>query len=124
MKYDKIKQHIVNWLANYSQSSGTNGFVIGISGGIDSAVTSTLCALTKKRVIVLSMPIRQFKAEHDRSKEHIEWLKANFKNVESCEVELTDVLNSFENALPNDIQDFLSMANTRARIRKIGRAHV
>lgn len=117
MNHSKVKEHIVNWLQNYSQSSGTNGFVIGISGGIDSAVTSTLCALTKKRVIVLSMPIRQFKAENDRSNEHINWLKTNFSNVESYEVELSDVLNSFENALPKDIQDFLSMANTRARIR-------
>lgn len=117
MNYTKTKEYIVNWLANYVETSGTNGFVIGISGGIDSAVTSTLCALTKKRVIVLSMPIRQFKAEHDRSKEHIEWLKANFSNVESHEVELTGVLGAFENALPQEIQDFLSMANTRARIR-------
>jgi len=117
MNYTKASNYIVNWLANYSETSGTTGFVIGISGGIDSAVTSTLCALTKKRVIVLSMPIKQFKEEHDRSHEHIAWLKANFTNVESHEVELSNVLNSFEEALPKDVQDSLSMANTRARIR-------
>lgn len=117
MNYEKVKQHIVDWLNTYSLNSKTNGFVIGISGGIDSAVTSTLCALTGKKVIVLTMPIRQFKAEHDRSIEHINWLKQNFKNVESHEVELSGVLDAFESAFPQDIQDFLSMANTRARIR-------
>jgi NAD+ synthase len=117
MKHREVINHIVNWLADYSVKSCTNGFVIGISGGIDSAVTSTLCAMTGKRVIVLNMPIRQFKNEFDRSNEHIEWLKANFKNVEQGTVELTGVLDAFEKSLPTDIQDFLTMANTRARIR-------
>lgn len=117
MNCEKVKQHIVKWLSDYSANSRTNGFVIGISGGIDSAVTSTLCALTGMRTVVITMPIRQFKAEHDRSIEHINWLKANFKNVESHEVELSPVLDAFENCFPKDIQDFLSMANTRSRIR-------
>ncbi len=117
MNFEKVKEHIVNWLLLYSNSSKTEGFVVGISGGIDSAVTSTLCALTGKPVIVLTMPIRQFKAEHDRSLEHINWLKQNFKNVTSHEIDLTHILESFEKTLTNDIQDFLTMANTRARIR-------
>ena len=81
MKKKEIIHHIVNWLKNYSAQSSTNGFVIGISGGIDSALTSTLCALTEKPVVDLSMPIRQHSSEHDRGIEHIEWLKKNFKNV-------------------------------------------
>jgi len=117
MNNEKVKEHIVKWLRSYSESSKTNGFVIGISGGIDSAVTSTLCALTEKKVMILNMPIRQFKEEHDRSEEHIHWLKTNFKNVESETVELTSVLEAFENSFPKSIQDFLSMANTRARIK-------
>lgn len=117
MHFEKVKQHIVNWLLSYSNSSKTEGFVVGISGGIDSAVTSTLCALTGKPVIVLTMPIRQFKAEHDRSLEHINWLKQNFKNVTSHEIDLTNILESFEKTLSHHIQDFLTMANTRARIR-------
>jgi NAD+ synthase len=117
MNSEKVKEHIVKWLRSYSESSKTNGFVIGISGGIDSAVTSTLCALTEKKVILLNMPIKQFKAEHDRSIEHIEWLKKNFSNVESETVELTPVLEAFEKSFPESIQDFLTMANTRARIR-------
>ncbi|MBK7310994.1 MAG: NAD(+) synthase [Sphingobacteriaceae bacterium] len=117
MNFEKVKQHIVNWLLSYSNSSKTEGFVVGISGGIDSAVTSTLCALTGKPVIVLTMPIKQFKAEHDRSLEHINWLKQNFKNVTSHEIDLNGVLESFEKTLESNIQDFLTMANTRARIR-------
>ncbi len=117
MDSKKAITHIVNWLSDYSDKSTTDGFVIGISGGIDSALTSTLCALTGKKVIVLSMPIRQFKTERDRSAEHIKWLKEKFSNVSSDEVELTDVLKSFEKSLPNQIQDFLTMANTRARVR-------
>ncbi len=117
MNYKEVIIHITHWLKHYSDQSGTNGFVVGISGGIDSAVTSTLCALTGKKVLVLNMPIRQHSAEFNRSAEHIAWLKSKFNNVESETVELGAVLESFENVLPKDIQDFLSMANTRARIR-------
>ena len=103
--------HIVNWLQSYSNVSNTNGFVIGISGGIDSAVTSTLCALTGKQVIALNMPIRQFKIELDRSTEHIAWLKAKFTNVQSQTVDLTASLEVLEKTLPPNItNDFLSMA--------------
>lgn len=114
-----IKEHIVKWLKDYSDNSKTDGFVIGISGGIDSAVTSTLCALTGKKVIVLNMPIKQFKSEFDRSNEHIVWLKTNFKNVESDTVDLTSTLENLESVFPESIQDFLTMANTRARLRMI-----
>jgi len=117
MNSKAIINHIAAWLKDYSERSFTEGFVIGISGGIDSAVTSTLCALTGKRVIVLNMPIRQFKTEFDRSNEHISWLKQTFKQVESQEVDLSPVLDSLEAAFPKDIQDFLTMANTRARLR-------
>jgi NAD+ synthase len=120
MQNKLIIEHIVNWLKNYCDNSGTNGFVIGISGGIDSAVTSTLCALTGKKVIALNMPIRQFKTEFDRSTEHINWLKDKFKNVSSDTVDLTASLDILERTFPKDVaSDFLSMANTRARLRMI-----
>jgi NAD+ synthase len=112
-----IIEHIVGWLKSYSDKSVTDGFVVGISGGIDSAVTSTLCALTGKRVIVLNLPIRQFKTEFDRSAEHIKWLMSKFKNVETATVDLTSTLESLENTFPKETQDFLTMANTRARLR-------
>lgn len=117
MKAKEISNHIVQWLDDYSVRSRTSGFVVGISGGIDSAVTSTLCALTGKRVIALNMPIRQFKNEFDRSAEHIDWLKKKFKNVESATVDLTPVLETLETVFDTDLQDFLTMANTRARLR-------
>lgn len=117
MKKRDVINHIVNWLKDYSDKSGTKGFVVGISGGIDSALTSTLCALTGKRVVVLNLPIRQFKQQFDLSNEHIEWLKKNYKNVEAFTVDLTPVFDSFENQVPEEIRDFLSMANSRARLR-------
>lgn len=117
MQKQKVIQHIVNWLSDYANKSGTNGFVIGISGGIDSALTSTLCALTGKKVICLNMPIRQHASEYNRGHEHMEWLKKKFSNVETAEVELTKTFEALEAALPIDIQDWLSMANSRARLR-------
>ena len=119
MKKKEIVTHISNWLKEYCDKSKTNGFVIGISGGIDSAVTSTLCALTGKRLIVLNLPIKQNKKEFDRSTEHIDWLIRNFKNVEHQTVELSDIFRGFEKDLPGDIQDFLTMANVRSRVRMI-----
>lgn len=117
MNTQGVIQHIVNWLGDYSNKSRTNGFVIGISGGIDSAVTSTLCTLTGKNIICLNMPIHQHKAEYDRGHEHIHWLKSHHKNVSSHEVELTNTFRSIGAALPENIQDGLTMANTRARLR-------
>lgn len=117
MKKKEIIDHIVDWLKRYSNASGTEGFVVGISGGIDSALTSTLCAMTGKKVICLNMPIRQIKHEYDRGNEHITWLKESFSNVSSAEVDLTPIFEQMENSYEKDIQDFLTMANTRARLR-------
>ncbi len=117
MNPKSIESHIVNWLIDYSKNSGLNGFVVGVSGGIDSAVTSTLCAKTGLNTIVINMPIHQKSNQFDRSNEHINWLKNNFKNVKSHEINLTDVYDSFSNILPKSNQDELSMANLRSRIR-------
>ena len=117
MNLKSIESHIVNWLFDYSKKSGLNGFVVGVSGGIDSAVTSTLCAKTGLNTIVLNMPIHQKSNQFDRSNEHINWLKNNFENVTSHEINLTEVYDSFSNALPKSNQDDLSMANLRSRIR-------
>jgi NAD+ synthase len=117
MKKKEIIEHITQWMKSYAEKSGTNGFVVGISGGIDSALTSTLCARTGKKVIVLNMPIRQFQREYDLSNEHISWLKKNFPNVSSHTVELTPVFDTFEQQVPEEVRDFLSMANSRSRLR-------
>ena len=117
MKKIEIVNFIVQWLSKYSDQSQTKGFVIGISGGIDSALTSVLCAKTGKPVICLNMPIHQHKSEYDRGQEHIHWLQKNYPNVTSFEIELTETFNSSGSALPESIQDWLTMANTRARLR-------
>ena len=117
MQKQKIIETIVNWLNEYCQKSQLNGFVIGVSGGIDSALTSTLCAMTGKEVICLNMPIHQSKTEYTRSHEHIEWLKNKFLNVVSYEVNLSSIFNETEKTLPPEIQDHLTLANTRSRFR-------
>ena len=117
MQKKEVIDFIVKWLLDYSNNSKTNGFVVGISGGIDSALTSTLCAKTGKPVICLNMPIHQIKEEYDRGNAHIEWLESNFKNVTSCEVNLTETFKAMSHVLPADIQDWLTMANTRSRVR-------
>jgi len=116
MNYPAINEHIANWLKEYSETSGTDGYVVGISGGIDSALTSTLCAMTGRKVIALSMPIHQTKKEHSRGVEHMQWLKNNFPNVELKEVELTSTFDHLKSSL-NDVNDHLTLANTRARLR-------
>lgn len=95
-----------------------NGFVVGISGGIDSALTSTLCALTGKHVLLLTMPIRQTSAEYERAKEHIAQLEQRFANVRGLEVDLTATFTQLENDLPHEVANHnLAMANSRARLR-------
>ncbi len=114
----KIAQHIVSWLDNYCSKAGTDGFIIGISGGVDSALTSMLCAMTGKKTILVSMPIRQTEAEYGRAMNHIKDLKKRFNTVESYDIDLTTTFTSFEEKMPFDIEEHhLSMANSRARLR-------
>ena len=117
MNTKAVIKHIVDWLANYSETSFTKGFVVGVSGGVDSAVTSTLCALTGKNVIVVNMPILQPPSQCQRSNEHIEWLERTFKNVTSFNVDLTKSFEQISVDLSNEVQDELTMANVRARLR-------
>ncbi|TAL57903.1 MAG: NAD(+) synthase [Bacteroidetes bacterium] len=119
MKKKATIKHIVDWLKSYCAESGMKGFVIGVSGGIDSALTSTLCALTKKPVIVLNMPILQNTDQYFLAAQHIDWLKKKFRNVSSYDVNLTDTFLKLKEALPPEIQDDHSMANTRSRLRML-----
>jgi NAD+ synthase len=117
VKLLEIENHIVSWLSDYLKKSHLNGYIVGVSGGIDSAVTSTLCAKTGLNTLVINMPIHQKSNQFDRSNEHIAWLKKNFENVSSHEINLTNIYESFSNTLPKANQDQLSMANLRSRIR-------
>lgn len=106
-----------------------DGFIVGISGGIDSALTSTLCAMTGKPTLIVTMPIRQTSAEYGRAIEHIDDLKKRFPNVSGMEVNLTDIFEQMEKDFPADVVSIhLAMANTRARLRMttlyaLGQAH-
>ena len=119
MTPEKVADHIVGWLAAYLEASGMNGFAVGVSGGIDSAVTSTLCARTGKRVMALNMPIFQAKDQVSRSSDHIAWLKETYPNVTGADVDLTPMFTQFQQGLPDEIQDDLTMANTRSRLRMV-----
>ena len=110
--------YIKSWILDYCKSmpKEPDSLVVGISGGIDSSVTSTICALTGKKTIVLSMPIKQIKEQQDLSLKHQEWLKSKFKNVESHLVILDNVFKSFKNSL-SEFDNEHGLANSRARLR-------
>ena len=118
MDTPKKVNFIKDWIQNYVDSMPVKAksLVIGISGGIDSSVSSTLCALTGMKTIVLSMPIKQKNNQHDLSLKHQKWLKSKFKNVEGHLVNLDKVFESFKTSL-NEFQNEHGMANSRARLR-------
>jgi NAD+ synthase len=119
MQTEKVIDYIVNWLKDYCEHSQMTGFVIGVSGGIDSAVTSSLCAKTGKSVIVMNMHIYQNATHVDLAQAHIAWLKNHFPRVNSHMIDLTGTFQSIEKTLPAEIQDELTMANTRSRLRML-----
>lgn len=121
MKHQEVIHHIATWLADYVEKSRAKGFVVGVSGGIDSALTSTLCALTGKKTLLLEMPIHQAASQVTRAQEHIAWLKQTFPNVISERVDLTQAyelfMQSMQGSSENEHTQHLAMANTRARLR-------
>jgi len=118
MEVSKKVTFIKDWIFNYANSmpKKAQSLVIGISGGIDSSVTSTLCAMTGIKTIVASLPIKQINSQHDLSLKHERWLKNKFKNVESHTIELDEVFKSFQLKL-SDFGSEHGLANSRARIR-------
>jgi len=120
MKTQAVVEHISNWLKNYANNAQIEGFVVGVSGGIDSAVTSTLCAQTGLKVLCLEMPIHQAESHVSRAQEHIHFLEKNYSNVSSKRVNLTPVFDSLIDEIDtNEDQKTvdMSLANTRARLR-------
>lgn len=120
MQTEKVIDYIVKWLKDYATKANIKGFVIGVSGGIDSALTSTLCAKTGLDLLILEMPIHQAESQVTRASKHIDWLQGNFKNVSRQLVPLTPVFDALVNTLPkvdNEEERFMSLANTRARLR-------
>ena len=118
MKISQTVEHITKWIKSYKERNKINGLVIGVSGGIDSALTSTLCGLTGIKTLCLNMPIRQRQDQYQRAKNHIKWLENKFVNVKSIDFELTSVFNEFKKCVENKSQaDELALANSRSRIR-------
>jgi len=112
-----IKNQIVSWIKDYSNKSHVNTLVIGISGGIDSALTSMLCAETGLKTILFSMPIKQNKEQLKRAHNHISVLVDKYENVSGIEKDLTDVYEEFERTFSNISPNYLALANSRARLR-------
>ena len=114
---DRI-QFIKNWIKNYcnSMEKKPDSLVVGVSGGIDSAVVSTISAMTGMKVKALSMPIRQLKFQDDLSRAHLKWLKNKFSNVDEVIINLDEVFNSFEKTL-GQFNNELAFANSRSRLR-------
>lgn len=123
MQTQKIIDHIVNWLKDYAVKAKVNGYVLGVSGGVDSGVVSTLCAMTGLEVLLLEMPIRQKEDQVTRAQEHIADLKKRFPNVKAHTVNLTPVFETFEQSVreyaEGNPHKNLSLANTRSRFRML-----
>lgn len=117
LKTKETIDYIVGWLKSYCEKAGLKGFVVGVSGGIDSALTSTLCAETGLEVICLNMPIYQAPNQRARASKHIDWLDDRYANVKGQTIDLTPIFKEMEGNFPSDIQDDLTMANARARLR-------
>ncbi len=120
MDTPKVAEYIVNWLKEYAQNANVNGFVVGVSGGIDSAVTSTLCAKTGLPTLCVELPIHQAKSQVNRANEHIKQLRNRFNNVSETEVNLTSTFEDFKTVIPKvdaSPKLDLALANTRARLR-------
>ena len=117
MRTKEVIKYIKEWILRYNKESKTKGFVIGISGGIDSALTSTLIAETRLPLLCIEMPIHQNKKEILRGKKHIAWLKEKYNNVSSIEFNLTSVFDNFKNQTNDNNDNSLALANTRSRLR-------
>ncbi len=118
MDVKKRTEIIIKWIDDYCKSMPftPKALVVGISGGIDSSVVSTLSAMTGRKTIVISMPIKQIKSQHDLSLIHGKWLSSKFKNVDYNLIELENLFNTFKETL-NKFDNEHGLANSRARLR-------
>ena len=117
--YSKLKTDISDWMVDYMKSSGMNVFVVGVSGGIDSAVVSTLAAETKYNVFALGMPIHQNPEQESLSDAHLKWLSEKYVNVEAVKINLTNTFETFRYDLERHATDNHALANTRSRLRMV-----
>ncbi|CAF1632618.1 unnamed protein product [Adineta ricciae] len=125
MQAEKVAEYITKWLKDYLGPSHSKGFVVGVSGGIDSALVSTLCARTGAPTLVIEMPIHQSSAEVQRSQAHINWLTSKFPNVTDAKVDLTEAFETFQKTVKsneiNEVNSYsdVAFANMRSRLRMV-----
>ena len=117
--YSELETHIVSWMKNYAEQFNIKALVIGVSGGIDSAVSSTLAAKTDLPVYALGMPIHQKAEQESLSDAHLEWLHSNFSNVITNKFDLTEVFENFKVAMKEFGVDTHALANSRSRLRMV-----
>ena len=120
MNSNKKVEYITNWIDQYGKSLNfqPTSLIIGVSGGVDSAVTSALCANTGIKTIAISMPIKQNSTQHDLSLKHLEWLNDKYQNIETKIIELDEIFTLFENKM-KDFDNQLAFANSRSRLRMV-----
>lgn len=113
-----IANHIVDWLLSYIEDIPVKGFIVGVSGGVDSAVVASLCARTGKNTVLLNLPIHQSESEYKRAQDQIDFLVGRFPNVTGMKIDLSSSFEEFKVQMPSRVkEDHLSMANARARLR-------
>ena len=117
MNCRSVSEYIIEWLREKNKEAELKGFIIGISGGVDSAVTSALCSKTNLPVECVSMPILQEPDQYSLPKMQIKWLKNKFRYVKCYTIDLTNAFNEFRNTLPNEAKTELALANSRSRLR-------
>lgn len=123
MQKEKITEKIVTWLKDYAEKAHVNGYVIGVSGGVDSGVVSTLCAMTGLKTLLIEMPIHQKEDQVSRALDHIADLKSRFPNVDAISLNLTPTFDELYKSFNVNDEEYpaekLAFANTRARLRML-----
>jgi len=112
-------KYIIKWIKNYCSQNSIKSLVIGVSGGIDSALTSTLCAETNIPTIVVSMPIHQNKKQLKLATNHIDWLTERYPNIKYLNINLSSVFDIFKSTIPNEFKGELALSNSKARLRMV-----
>ena len=116
MNWKNVAEEISEWIGDYAKKNGIGALVVGVSGGVDSAVTSTISAMTGIDTIVLNMPIHQDRVQNELSERHIEWLKTKWVNVNEEKIDLSSTYDEFCSNMGDGLSE-LSLANSRARLR-------
>ena len=116
MDWSNVAENISDWIGEYAKKNGIGALVVGVSGGVDSAVTSTISAMTGIDTIVLNMPIHQDRMQNELSERHIEWLKTKWANVSEEKIDLSSTYDEFCSKMGSGLSE-LSLANSRARLR-------